>query len=297
MAQGVMDRPWRVALREYAHTVPLLSGAVRPEGVPLDFVEVEPINRAFAPMVRELAFDVCELAIATVFQAVEAGVPIVALPVVLHGNHHHRSISVLDASRRVAPGDLAGRRVGVRSYSQTTGMWVRGVLSDTYGLDPASVTWVTREGPHVAQAIDPGNVEHADAPLVEMLRDGDLAAVVMGARSVDHVDALVPLLPDVDAQQKAYEQEHGWMPINHLAVVRRDLVEEHPEAVRAVYGALTRSIEAARPDVPRVIEYGPTHTMVDSLETALRYSREQGIIGRSMTVDELFTPFRELVDA
>lgn len=82
-----------VALRRYPHTEPLLDGTVK-VACDLDFPEIEPIHRAFAPMVRELRYDVSELAIATLLQAVEAGVPVAALPVVLHGNFHHKSISV-----------------------------------------------------------------------------------------------------------------------------------------------------------------------------------------------------------
>lgn len=298
-----MSDPWTVALRDYPHTTPLKDGTVVPDGVDLEFVDVEPINSAFAPMVRDGAFDVCELAIATLFQAIEAGRPIVALPVVLHGNFHHRSISVLDGQDRVRPDDLAGRRVGVRAYSQTTGMWVRGILTETYGLDAADVTWVTREGPHVAEAVDPENVEHADGKLVDLLRQGDLSAVVMGARSADHVDALVPLLPDAAARQEQYFAEHGWVPINHLAVVRRELAESDPEGVRAVYRALQQSIDIARPSTPGgttrelVIEHGITDTLRATLETALRYAREQDVIRREITVDEIFAPFRELVAA
>lgn len=296
-----MSDPWKVALRDYPHTEPLKSGAIAPEGVPLEFVEIEPIHRAFAPMVREEAFDVSELAIATLFQAIEAGRPLVALPVVLHGNFHHRSISVLDGRHRVRPDELAGRRIGVRAYSQTTGLWVRGILSDTYGLDAADATWVTREGPHVAEAVDPPNVEHTDEKLVDLLQAGDLAAVVMGARSADHVESLVPLLPDWKERQEQYHAEHGWVPINHITVVRRELVDTQPDRVRALYGAFQQSIDAARPAVPGgttrelVIDYGLTPAVRSTLETALRYAREQGVIRRDISVDEVFAPFQELI--
>lgn len=296
-----MSNPWTVAIRDYAHTTPLKDGAVRPEGLDLEFVEVEPIHRAFAPMVRQGAYDVSELAIATLFQAVEAGRPLVALPVVLHGNMHHQSISVLDGQERVLPEDLPGRKVGVRAYSQTTGLWVRGMLSDTYSVRAQDVTWVTREGPHVASAEDPANVEHTDAVLVDQLRDGELAAVVMGARSADHVPELTPLLSDWKQQQEAYVEEHGWVPINHLLVVRAELAQESPEQVRSLYRAFAESIDRARPQPPtgtlreRVVNAGLTDTLRSTLETALRYAREQEVIRRDITVDEIFAPFMELI--
>ncbi|MFD4711920.1 hypothetical protein ACFWN5_19930 [Streptomyces sp. NPDC058430] len=292
--------PLKVALRDYPHTVPLKSGTVVPKGYDLDFAQVEPIHRAFAPMVRELRYDVCELAVATLLQAVEAGRPVVALPIVLHGNYHHRSIWSWEGHGGLSPADLRGRRVGVRAYSQTTGLWVRGVLSDTYGVASRDVSWVTTEGPHVASAEEPANVERTDTGLVDLLRAGDLAAVVMGKRSADHVDGLVPLIPGWKAQQELHFQEHAWIPINHLAVVRRDLLEEQPDAVRAIYRALARSIDFARPETAdtvrgTVVQYGVTDTLLATLETAIRYAREQGVISSAMTAGSLFADFTKYV--
>jgi 4,5-dihydroxyphthalate decarboxylase len=296
-----MTTAWTVALRDYEHTRPLKDGTIVPEGVDLEFVEVEPIHRAFAPMVRESRYDVCELAIATLFQAIEADRPVVALPVVLHGNFHHRSISVWDGQEKVGPQELAGRRVGVRAHSQTTGLWVRGMLTDTYGLRTQDVTWVTTEGPHVATAGEPVNVERTDRKLVELLTAGELAAVVMGARSADHVPGLEPLLPDWKSRQEQYYDDHGWVPINHLAVVRRELAEAHPDKVRAVYRALQQSIDAARPVVPggttreKVIQYGVTDSLLATLETALRYAREQEVIHSDLSAEKIFADFEKYV--
>ncbi|MFG2781341.1 hypothetical protein ACGFY7_26260 [Streptomyces prunicolor] len=292
--------PLKVAIRDYAHTRALKDGTLAPEGRELDFVDVEPIHRAFAPMVRELRYDVSELAVATLLQAVEAGRPLVALPVVLHGNYHHRSISTWEGLGGLAPADLRGRRVGVRAYSQTTGLWVRGMLSDTYGVASQDISWVTAEGPHVASAEEPANVERTDAKLVDLLRAGDLAAVVMGARSADHVDGLVPLIPDAKARQEQHFQRHGWIPVNHLAVVRRDLLEARPDAVRAIYRALARGIDHARPQTPgtvrdTVVQYGVTDTLLATLDTAIRYAREQEVIRSAMPAESLFADFTKYV--
>jgi 4,5-dihydroxyphthalate decarboxylase len=291
--------PLKVALRDYAHTRALKDGTVTPEGCELEFVEVEPIHRAFAPMVRELRYDVSELAVATLLQAVEAGRPVVALPVVLHGNHHHRSIWSWAGLDGLGPADLRGRRVGVRAYSQTTGLWVRGLLSDTYGVASRDISWVTTEGPHVASAGEPANVERTDAKLVDLLRAGDLAAVVMGARSADHVDGLVPLIPDWEARQEQHVRRHGWIPVNHLAVVRRDLLETRPDLVRALYRALTHSIDLARSESgtvrETVVRYGVTDTLLATLDTAIRHAREQELIRSAMTAESLFADFTEYV--
>jgi 4,5-dihydroxyphthalate decarboxylase len=289
-----------VALRGYAHTRGLLDGTIPVEGQEVEYAEVEPINRAFAPMVRELRYDVCELAIATLFQAIEAGVPIVPLPIVLHGNFHHRSLWGW-GERELRPEALRGRRVGVRAYSQTTGLWVRGVLSDTYAVSSREVTWVTTEGAHVEGVREPANVGRTDSKLVEALRAGEVEAVVMGARSLDHVEGLVPLIPDWKEQQHTFLRKYGWVPINHLAVVRRDLLENDPGAVAAVYRALSAGIDAARPAEPEgstrelVVGHGITEALLGALDTAIRYAREQEVIRTDLDARALFADFEKHV--
>ncbi|MFJ9173851.1 hypothetical protein [Streptomyces sp. NPDC102360] len=289
------------ALRRYPHTEPLLDGTVKVTDCELEFPDIEPIHRAFAPMVREQRYDVSELAIATLLQAVEAGVPIAALPVVLHGNFHHRSISVWGGEGRLRPEDLHGHRIGVRAYSQTTALWVRGVLSDSYGVRSEDVTWVTTEGAHVDGAPEPPNVERTSLKLVDALRQGDVSAVVMGARSADHVDGLVPLIPDAKERQARFLDRHGWVPINHLAVVRGDLLESEPGLVRSVYQGLCASIDAARPVEPSgstrelVVQHGMSDTLLATLQTAIRHAREQGLITSDMDAADLFADFNRHV--
>jgi len=295
-----MSAPLKIALRGYPHTQPLLDGTIAVEGHEVDYVEVEPIHRAFAPMVRELRYDVCELAIATLFQAIEAGVPVAALPVVLHGNFHHRSLWGW-GDQQLRPEDLSGRRVGVRAYSQTTGLWVRGVLNDTFGVRAQDVTWVTTEGAHVEGYREPEIVQRTDAKLVDALHAGEVEAVVMGARSVDHVDGLVPLVTDWKEQQSSFLREHGWVPINHLAVVRRDLLEDNPAAVAAVYRALAAGIDQARPVTPEgttrelVVDHGITDRLLGALDAALRHAREQEVIRTEIDARALFADFEKHV--
>lgn len=288
----------KLAVRRYAHTAALLDGQRTAEGLDLRFADVEPIHRAFAPMVRELRYDASELAIATLFQAVEAGVPVAALPIVLHGNFHHRSISTL-GSATIGPADLKGRRVGVRAYTQTTGMWVRGILSDTYGLASEDITWVTNEGPHVETYKEPSNVERTDKKLLPALQDGEVDAVLMGARSADHVQELVPLITDWEAQQARFVDEMGFVPINHLLVVRRDLLEENPSAVRSLYDAFAAAIDAARPDRPSgttretVVQHGISDTLLETLDAGLRHAREQRLIETNLSAADLFRDFEK----
>src|SRR5579875_1157716 len=140
----------RTLLGTYPHTESLKSGAVAPRRVELEFVERSPVHTGFAEMVRGDTYEVGELAIGAFLQAVAAGSPVRLLPVVTMGGSHHASIFIDAARGRVTPAELAGRRVGVRSFSQTTGLWVRAILEEEYGIATADITWVVTERSHVA---------------------------------------------------------------------------------------------------------------------------------------------------
>src|SRR5215471_11568653 len=160
-----------VALDDYPHTLPLKNGSVRSSRLALSFSDIRPANRFFKPMVRELKFDVSEMAIATYVQAKAYGKPLVLLPATVMGRFQHGTI-LCNAARPLTPAELAGKRVGVRAYSQTTAVWVRGILENDYGVDLGKVRWVTFEDGHVAEYREPPGVERAgaDKNLLKMLR-------------------------------------------------------------------------------------------------------------------------------
>ncbi|GAA2213501.1 ABC transporter substrate-binding protein [Nonomuraea monospora] len=274
-----------VQLGDYPHTRPLKAGTIPVEGVTCRFTETAPLHRAFARMVRDLEFDVCELALATYLQAREAGVPITLLPVVLIGGTHHGSLTRLPDGPALAPADLAGRRVGVRAYSQTTGLWVRGILREEYGLESSDVTWVTTEEPHVRQYREPAYVTRSSAGRVaDLLRDGDVAAAVLGPRAIGgQGEGLVPVIQDADAAARAYVERHGFVPANHVVVVRDDVLRAAPGAVRALYHALTEAIDATaagRDDSPagRAVAAGWSEELAGCLALASRYALEQELV-------------------
>ncbi|MFD0687309.1 hypothetical protein [Actinomadura fibrosa] len=241
-----------------------------------EFVEVKPLYAAFARMVRRLEFDVCELALATYLQARDSGVPVTLLPVVMIGGTHHRSLTRLPDAPALPPDGLRGRRVGVRSYSQTTGLWVRGLLREEYGVDAADVTWVTTEEPHVAQYTEPPYVERSDAASVaDLLKAGDVAAAVLGPRAAGGQGAgLVPLIEDAEAAGRAWVERHGTVPVNHVVVVRDAVLEEDPEAVDEIYAAL----KAATADAEPPVGAGWSDELAKALEIGGRYAVEQELV-------------------
>src|SRR5271156_6062763 len=209
-----------VAVGDYPHTLALKSGRIATAALHLEFAEISPINRAFAPMVRERRFDVCEMAIATFLQARAYGKPLVLLPIAMAARFQESALLCRADSAIRGPGDLAGRRVGVRAYSQTTGLWLRGLLSDDYGVRPEDVHWITFEGAHVLEYADPPFVERASPgkePL-KMLREGELDAVIVG-NDVPDDPQLRTVFPDPAAAAEAFWNKHRFVPINHMIVV------------------------------------------------------------------------------
>ncbi|MBB4683992.1 substrate-binding domain-containing protein [Amycolatopsis jiangsuensis] len=293
-----MARPLSVAVKSYPHTEFLTDPAFTAGGRPVTLAAADPIYRAFAPMVRELRYDVSELALATFLQAHEAGVPISLLPVALSGDFHHHSLTRWPGSAELAPAELAGRKVGVRAYSQTTGLWVRGILHEEYGLDAEDVTWVTVEEPHVAEYEEPSNVVRTSGKLLEVLRRGEVDAAVLGPPALDSAEGpLVPIIPGWRAAEEAWGVRHATVPINHLLTVRRDLLDREPETVAELlkaFGARIDERKAADPAPgPRVraLRYGVTDELVAGLQVAIDYALRQNVIRTPVTVEELLGDF------
>jgi len=282
------------ALGDYPHTRPLKTRALADPAVRFDFPEVEPIHKAFAPMVRDAAYDLSELAIVTALQALEAGRPIALLPVVVAARRQRGCIIVRRDDTSLAPDTLKGRRVGVRAYTQTTGMWVRAALWEDAGLGVEDVTWITRDPAHVAEYRDPPFVRHdaGGKSLPRQLLNGDIDAAILGNDLPDD-PAFRPLIPDHRAIDAAWVAHHGFVPINHMVAVRRDTLERHPQAVRAAHRLLAQGIA----------EQGAgTGAMagVDALRAPLAAIIDecvrQRLLHRTLDVDAVLAPAADLID-
>jgi 4,5-dihydroxyphthalate decarboxylase len=277
-------------LGNYPNTLPLKKGDVKSDLVDFDFADVKVSNTAFKPLVREAKFDVAELAIVTFLQAKTYGKPYVLIPATVLGRGQHHTIAYNPERGELKPSDLAGKRVGVRAYTQTTGAWVRGFLADDYGVDTAKVRWVTFEDPHLAEYKDPDFVTRAgeDKTLVQMLLDGELDAAIVGDTLPD--PRLKPLIPDADAVARRWAETHGGVPINHMMVVRAAIAKSRPDIVQEIYRLLQESRRAAPPPAGGLLD--PWRFGVEenrrSLEIVIDYSYRQKLIPRKFTVDELF---------
>lgn len=270
----------RTLLGDHPGTAALKNGSVRSDLVEFDFVDCSPTNKGFKPMVRWQAFDVSEMAIVTYLMAKSFAKPMVLLPNVVLARFQHAYALYNGKQGTLKPSDLNGRRVGIRSFTTTTGAWLRGILANDYGVDLYSIDWVTFEDAHVAEFKDTTKRAPAGKQIIQMLIDGELDAV-LGEKS-DHPD-LTPLFPDAAAEEKAWFAKHGVVPINHMVVVSRALSDQHPDIVREIHRLLTRSANAA-PAAPLF----SADAMRRSLEAIIFYTAQQGLIPRAFTVDELF---------
>ena len=272
----------------HAGTAALKAGRVSSPLVAFEYADVKVVHTQFKAMMRDLKYDFGEVAINTYLQGYEYRKPYVLLPVTTNGRNQHHTIFYNADRGPLTPRALNGTRVGVRAYTQTTGVWVRGVLAEDYGVDLQSITWVTFEEPHLAEYREPANVKRAAAgkDLKQMLLDGEIDAAILG--DVAEQGPLKHLIPDHAAEGQRWARAHGGIPINHMAVIRQSIVESQPDLVREVYRVLRESRAAATlptgPDDPLRIGIGANRR---SLEQMVTYAFQQGLISRCPTADEL----------
>ena len=278
----------RAAIGTYPRTRALKEGAVPSGLLRLDLADIPVISRAFAPMVREGRFDVSEMAIATFLQARAAGRPIVLLPVVLAARFQEAAMLCPAGSDIQGPAGLAGRRIGVRAYSQTTGMWLRGIIAEAGGPPPSASRWITFEDAHVPGIADPPWAERAPpgAEMMAMLKAGDLDAVIVG-NDVPDDPGLRTVFPDPAAAAEAFWRRHGFVPVNHLLTVGQDLAEGHPDLVAELL-RMVRASAAPIPDGERGPPPAPRAALRPAIELALHYMTAQDMLPRPLTVDEVW---------
>jgi 4,5-dihydroxyphthalate decarboxylase len=276
-------------LADYPVTMAMKDGRTSSSIVKLDCCGPKVANEGFKAMLRENAYEAGELAIITYLQAKAYGKPFVLLPTPLSGRPQHHCIAYNSELAHLNPKDIEGRKVGVRTYSQTTGLWVRGVLQHEYGVDLDKVTWLTIEDSHLSEHVDPPNCQRIPpgSKLKKMLFDGEIAAAMMGGDMPDD-PRIKTLIPDAKAAGKEWCKREGVMPINHMFVVREELSRERPDVVREIFRMIVESRglapEAAQAIVPPI----GVEANRKCLELAIQWSFEQKLIPRRLSVAELF---------
>lgn len=258
------------------------------DALDLQHIDVVPVHRAFRPMAEQSAYDVSEMAIVTMIQAVEAGRPIIALPITVAARFQHRCLVQNRNFGILRPDELAGKQIAVRSFSQTTGTWVRTILDTEYNVDPSSISWLTQEAPHVYDAPEPANVirDQNAADPADLLREGKVAAGIFG-NDMPKEDWVVPVIPDPDTAARESFEKNGVVHINHVVSVSAAFATAQPELVKSIYLAFL-DIKATLPEEERAMLPIGAEEMRLSVETLLGSVHRQGLTRKRLQFDEVF---------
>ena len=299
----------RTSIGNYGHTTPLKDGTLTSERFGMEHIEITPVPMIFRRMVRNLEFDVAEMALATYFCSRAHGKKFTGIPIFLTRDFYHGALVYNRRSGIETPKDLEGRKVGVRSYTFTPGVWTRGMLSSEYGVDLDAVKWILSGDEHVEEYVAPSNVVSSpNNDLVEMLLSGEIdAAIAPGP--VDSPDVM-PLFPDAQESDDHWHKKTGVYPISHLLVAKDATLEANDglatelfdmfneaksryvcrlmsgDATDAWDQSLLKMVEIVGDD-PIPYGYGSSRK---TLETFIRFNVEQGVIPEAVDPSDLFAP-------
>ncbi|MFJ1900309.1 hypothetical protein [Streptomyces sp. NPDC088115] len=259
--------------------------AVREAGSEPERVAIKPVHRASRGFVNESDVDLCELAIVTVLQALAYGKPVLLLPVTTLGRHQHQTLVTLG---KLSVADVEGHRVGVRAWSQTTGVWMRGFLSEQYGVDLRKADWTTYEGHHVEGAGDPSWVRRAPqgAGLPADFLEGRVDFGIMGNElpSDDRIRTAIDNAHEVAGQ---WSKDQGFIPVNHVVGVSEAAAAEHSAAILAAYDAMRSVLTANEVGGPVALHPVGFDGLRAAFTKAAAYALEQDVIPRAVDYDEL----------
>jgi 4,5-dihydroxyphthalate decarboxylase len=293
----------KTLLGDYPNTQALKSGQVHSPNLAFEFVHAPVANRLFKRVVRDLEFDLAELALVTAFQAIAFHKPFTMLPAVVGAGRYQHHCLVYNRERgKLGVSQLQGKRIGIRAHAQTTVTWVRGILMNEYGVDLRGIRWITFEDGHLAEFPDPKGFVRAkpEQNMVQMLLTGELDAAIIGTDLPDD-PRLESVIPDPHAAAQAWGERHQLVPINHMMMIKNSIAQKHPEQVKEVYQLLKQSKDVADSKKREKLStdalfHAPAQDLTPfgveanraSLELLLTYSTQQGLIPKAYSMNELF---------
>lgn len=281
----------RTLLADYPNTAAIKRGETVSPYVEFEFAPVKTASKSFKKLIDGQQYDAGELAIATWLQAHVYGRPFALLPAVIAGRTHHHTLVYNAARGKLTPSDLPGKRVGVRAFSVTTGVWVRGILQNDYGVDMDRVNWVTLERGHLSEYQDPPNAQliSANTSVLEMLFEGKIDAAIIGG-NLNTEDWIKPLISSPHETAKEWVATHGCVPANHFFVIRKEIAQTKPYVVREILRMLVESKKVAgAPTDPDPLPIG-LEAVRKPLSLVIHYAVQQKLIPRVLSVDEILEP-------
>ena len=315
-----------IGITNNPRTWPIIDGTVKPDGIELVPTVLHP-SELFWRQLHFAEFAVAEMSCSSFIIALARGdTRFVGLPIFTTRRFFHTSILVARKAGIDKPADLKGKRVGVPEYQQTAALWARGVLQHEFGVRPQEIEfWMERtpeksHGGATGFKPPPGVVVKqipADKSIGAMMLAGELDAALhylSGRNLVDRSRADLAshsdfkyLFPDPVAEGIRYYHKTGLFPINHQAVVRRDVAEQEPWVVLNLLKAFNRANEIANGQRREHVAYhlatgllsGDAETPLlhhgvkanrKVIETIAQYSLEQDLTPRLVKIEELYAP-------
>ncbi|MBZ9653741.1 ABC transporter substrate-binding protein [Phyllobacterium lublinensis] len=316
------------AVRTHGQTADLKNGSVTVPGVDFEFLDIKPQIAAYRRMVRNVEFDICELASTTYMIARGFGKPFKALPVFFGRRFHHHGLVVRPDSGISTPKDLEGKKVGVRAYTVTTGVWTRGILQNEYGVDPYKVNWMVDDEEHVQELKLPDNVQHVpeDKSLASMMANGEIQAGFLANAGIGRegkpredwaakpsypTDTYRELIPDAEAAEAEWYKRTGILPCHGTIVIKDEVAAKYPDLPRRLYDAFLESkeryLEKVRSGEATEKKDNSVRKMIDlvgpdpmpyglkanlqSIEALRTYAFQQGLMPTRMPIEDLFYNF------
>lgn len=313
-----------VALGDYDQVRDLAIGRVRAKGIDLNVLDYH-VEEIFYRFHDRLEWEVSELSMGMYTSAISRGDSrFIAIPVFPSRYHRLSSIYVADGSRFKSAEDLAGARIGIPQWSQTAGIYVRGYLSDTVGLDLRKISWVQggvneagREEPSVLKLPEGIEIQNvADRTLNELLLAGEIDAIITARAPTAYSDGsgrVRHLIENYVQAEQAYVAETGIFPIMHTVALRRDAYEANRWIARNLFVAfdeakdrsVARMLDFTAAHVPipwatdmaqRAVSLSPVNKLwpygvddnIATLTAFLRWGFEQGTCHRHLSVEEIF---------
>ena len=309
---------------DYDRTRALADGRVQPEGIDLNYL-IQPVEETFFRMLRYREFDCCEMSLSSYTASLGLpNPPFIALPAFPSRYFRHSCIFVSAKSGIRKAEELKGKRIGVPEYQMTAPVWIRGILSDDYGVKVTDVEHLSggEEEPGRDEKLKldlPSTIKlrpiGKDQTLARMIADGGIDALVTArAPSTFHKepDRVKRLFPDYVAAEKAYFARTKIFPIMHTVVIRRDVYEANPWVAQSLYKALGTARKMAMDmldqtaALPVMLPWSTAHAEEAKrelgedwwpygleanravLDTFLRYHHEQGLSKRKLAPEDLF---------
>jgi len=306
-----------LACGDYESIRALKHGTVKPDGIELTVLTDMTSDVRHWRMIRNREFDIAELSMSNYLTAKYIGLPFVAIPVFLHRRFRH-GFTFLNASKGIRkPTDLIGRRVGLRNFQATTNLWIRGILEHEHQVPHRSLQWFTQDEEEVEWTPPAGlNIQRVSSGknVEKMLLDGELDALIhpdLIQPIRDKDDRVTRLFPNYRELEIDYFKRTGIFPIMHTTAIRQEVVDQHPWVAVNLMRAFEEAKRVAykRMENPRIVPlawfayfleeqeeilgrdpwiYGLGSENRKTLETLMQYSQEQGLIGRKLSLDELF---------